>query len=98
MGNEFLYPLGVAVGLALFAWLLFRSLHAPGHTRFQRCWRRWCSPSFRTIGQPRDIFGITWWTGFVSAQFSSGCTPTPFSGSRATRLNVMCPNNRWSRP
>jgi hypothetical protein len=28
MGNEFLYPLGVALGLALFAWLLFRSFFA----------------------------------------------------------------------
>jgi hypothetical protein len=25
MGNEFVYPLGIAIGLALFAWLLFRS-------------------------------------------------------------------------
>ena len=25
MGNEFVYPLGVAIGLALFAWLLYRS-------------------------------------------------------------------------
>ncbi len=28
MGNEFMYPLGVALGLALFAWLLFRSFFA----------------------------------------------------------------------
>ena len=28
MGNEFLYPLGVALGLALFVWLLFRSFRA----------------------------------------------------------------------